>query len=72
MCVCVCVCLCTTNSLSLPPLKKNISLAYWYRYPCMLGIPIMPAIFAYTKVYLFFGFVLVGGHALAFCINVLL
>ncbi len=41
-------------------------------YPCMLGIPIMPAIFATSKIYIFFAFLLLGAHAMTFCMHLIL
>jgi hypothetical protein len=41
-------------------------------YPCMLGIPIMPAIFATSKIYIFFAFLLIGAHTMSATLNLIL
>jgi hypothetical protein len=41
-------------------------------YPCVLGIPIMPALFATSKFYIFVGFLLLGSRVMVSCLRLIL
>ena len=38
-------------------------------YPCILGIPIMPALFNSSKFYIFIGFMLIGMRIMVACLR---
>jgi hypothetical protein len=40
-------------------------------YPCILGIPVMPALFATCKFYIFVGFVLIGTRVFVSCLRMI-
>jgi len=40
-------------------------------YPCILGIPVMPALFATSKTYIFICFILIGSRIFVACMRTL-
>lgn len=41
-------------------------------YPCILGIPVMPALFQTSKFYIFLGFLLIGSRVMISCMRIIL
>jgi hypothetical protein len=66
-------CVCAYDTwLALTSLSLRSPLLYCRKYdpyPCILGIPVMPALFNSSKFYIFIGFMLIGMRVMVACLR---